>query len=183
MDLTEKRLSSEIVYDGRILRLRVDQVELPNGHRSIREVAEHPGGVAIVAIDAQDRVLTVKQYRYVFSRTLEEIPAGKLEHGEDPREAALRELREETGAVPETLTDLGTLIVSPGCYGEVLHLYLAEGLRFGAQAPDEDEFLDLCRTPFDEMLARVLSGELDDAKTVVGILKVHALRGRGGKEI
>ena len=92
MDLTEKTLSSQLIYDGRILRLRVDTVELPNGERALREVADHPGGVAIVAIDGDGCVLTVKQYRYAFSRVMEEIPAGKLERGEDPDEAALREL-------------------------------------------------------------------------------------------
>ena len=179
MDMTEKKISSQVVYDGRILRLHVDTVELPNGKQALREVADHPGGVAIVAIDRDGNVLTVKQYRYVFSRVLEEIPAGKLEPGEDPDEAALRELKEETGATPERFTDLGSLIVSPGAYGEVLHLYLAEGLDMGAQSPDEDEFLDVGRTPFDEMVRRVLDGELTDAKTVAGILKVYALRRRG----
>lgn len=176
MDMTEKTLSSKLVYDGRILRLHVDTVELPNGKQALREVADHPGGVAVVAIDGGGSVLTVRQYRYAFSRVLEEIPAGKLEPGEDPREAALRELREETGAVPERLTELGSLIVSPGAYGEVLHLYLAEGLAVGARSPDEDEFLDVVRTPFDEMVRRVLDGELRDAKTVAGILKVYAMR-------
>ena len=179
MDMTEKKLSSRMVYDGKILHLHVDTVELPNGKQALREVADHPGGVAIVAIDQNDNVLTVKQYRYVFSRVLEEIPAGKLEPGEDPRDAALRELREETGASPERFTDLGPLIVSPGAYGEVLHLYLAEGLSLGAQSPDEDEFLDVDRTPFDKMVRRVLDGELTDAKTVAGILKVYALRREG----
>jgi len=177
--MTEKKLSSKLIYDGKILRLHVDTVELPNGKQSIREVADHPGGVAIVALDRDGCVLTVKQYRYVFSRVVEEIPAGKLEPGEDPREAALRELKEETGAVPERFTELGALIVSPGAYGEVLHLYLAEGLDVGAQSPDEDEFLDVYRTPFDEMVRRVTDGELTDAKTVAGILKVYALRQRG----
>lgn len=176
MDMTEKKLSSRLVYEGKVLRLHVDTVELPNGKQSLREVADHPGGVAIVALDDRDNVLTVKQYRYVFSRVMEEIPAGKLERGEDPRDAALRELREETGAAPERFTDLGPLIVSPGAYGEVLHLYLAEGLTIGAQSPDEDEFLDVVRTPFDKMVRRVLDGELQDAKTVAGVLKVYALR-------
>lgn len=176
MDMTEKTLSSEVIYDGKILRLRRDVVELPNGRQSIREVAEHPGGVAIVALDDCDNVLTVRQYRYVFSRVFEEIPAGKLEPGEDPYAAALRELKEETGAIPRRFTPLGSLVVSPGCYGEVLHLYLAEGLESGEQSPDEDEFLDLVRTPFDEMLRRVLSGALNDAKTVAGILRVYAMR-------
>ncbi len=176
MNLTEHRLSRKTIYEGKILHIYRDDVLLPNGRTSVREVADHPGGVAIVALDEHDNVLTVKQYRYVFSRVLEEIPAGKLERGEDPDAAALRELKEETGAVPARMTDLGRLLVSPGCYSEVLHLYLAEGLAFGAQSPDEDEFLELSRTPFDEMLARVLRGELEDAKTVCGILKVHALR-------
>lgn len=176
MDMTEKQLSRETVYEGKILHIYRDTVLLPNGKEGVREVAEHPGGVAVIAIDDQDRVLTVKQYRYVFSQVMEEIPAGKLERGEDPDEAALRELKEETGAVPEHFTKLGRIIASPGCYGEVLHLYLAEGLHFGETNPDEDEFLDLIRTPFDEMLARVLSGEIEDAKTICGILKVHALR-------
>ncbi len=178
MDLTEKKLSSKLIYDGRILRLHVDTVELPNGKQALREVADHPGGVAIVAIDRDGSVLTVKQYRYAFSRVMEEIPAGKLERGEDPDEAALRELREETGAVPERFEKLGELIVSPGAYGEVLHLYLAEGLEFGEASPDEDEFLDLVRTPFEEMVRRVTDGELADAKTVAGVLKAWVLRSR-----
>ena len=176
MELKEAFLRREEIYRGRILDVHVDTVRLPNGRESTREVADHPGGVAIVAIDDHDNVLTVKQYRYVFSRVLEEIPAGKLERGEDPDEAALRELQEETGARPKRMIPLGALLVSPGCYSEVLHLYLADGLCFGEQHPDEDEFLELCRTPFDDMLARVMRGELEDAKTVCGILKVHALR-------
>ena len=176
MDMTEKKLSSKLIYDGKILRLHVDTVALPNGKQALREVADHPGGVAIVAIDNDDCVLTVKQFRYAFSRVIEEIPAGKLERGEDPHDAALRELKEETGATPERFTELGPIFVSPGAYGEVLHLYLAAGLDMGATSPDEDEFLDLVKTPFDTMVRRVLSGELTDAKTVVGVLKVYALR-------
>ncbi len=182
MDMTEKRLARQTVYEGKILLVHRDTVLLPNGGEAIREVAEHPGGVAIVAVDDDDCVLTVKQYRYVFSQVMEEIPAGKLEHGEDPARAALRELREETGAVPERFTKLGSIIVSPGCYGEVLHLYLAEGLRFGETDPDEDEFLDLVRTPFDTMVERVLRSEVEDAKTMCGILKVHALRQRARRQ-
>ena len=176
MELTEKKLSEKLIYDGRILRLHVDTVELPNGAQAIREVADHPGGVAIVAIDDGDNVLTVRQFRYPFGRVIEEIPAGKLERGEDPREAALRELREETGATPRRFTELGPIIVSPGAYGEVLRLYLAEGLVPGEGHPDEDEFLEPDKTPFDEMVRRVMDGELTDAKTVIGILKVYAMR-------
>ncbi|MBO4915804.1 MAG: NUDIX hydrolase, partial [Oscillospiraceae bacterium] len=114
MEMVEKTLSSKLIYEGRILRLHVDKVELPNGRQSTREVADHPGGVAVVAVDGDDNVLTVKQYRYPFSRVMEEIPAGKLEKGEDPREAALRELKEETGATPKRFTELGEFIPSPG---------------------------------------------------------------------
>lgn len=181
MDMIEKQLRRETVYDGRILRVFRDTVLLPNGRESVREVADHPGGVAIVAIDDNDCVLTVKQYRYVFSRVLEEIPAGKLERGEDPDAAALRELQEETGAVPQRFSKLGRIIASPGCYGEVLHLYLAEGLRFGSMNPDEDEFLEVCRTPFSVFYERVMHGEIEDAKTVCGILKTHALRLQSNK--
>ena len=182
MDMAEKKLSSRTVYEGKILNLHVDTVELPNGKTALREVADHPGGVAIVAIDDNDCVLMVKQYRYVFSRLVEEIPAGKLEHGEDPDEAALRELREETGAEPRRFLPLGELIPSPGAYGEVLHLYLAEGLRFCEQSPDEDEFLSVYRVPFDEMVRRILLGEIRDGKTVAGVLKVFALRAQAGKD-
>ena len=176
MELYEEFISRKEIFHGRIVDLRVDTVRLPNGHETIREVVDHPGGVAIVAIDEEDKVFTVKQYRYAFEQVLEEIPAGKLERGEDPAKAAERELREETGATCERLTPLGKLYASPGGFCEVVHLYLAEGLHFGEQQPDEDEFINAYRTPFSELLDRVMRGELCDGKTVAGILKVHALR-------
>ena len=174
--LKEEFLSRKEIYDGRIVRLRVDTVRLPNGHLTTREVIDHPGGVGIVAIDSENRVFTVRQYRYAFGRVLEEIPAGKLEPDEEPAAAARRELREETGATCDTLTPLGALLPSPGGFGERLHLFLAEGLHFGEQDPDEDEFLTCERVPFDDLLRRVMSGEIEDGKTAAGILKVYALR-------
>jgi len=178
MELTETRLDRKDIFSGRVVGLHVDTVRLPNGKTSIREVVDHPGGVAVVALDDDDNVLLVRQYRYVFSRALDEIPAGKLESGEDPREAALRELREETGAVPGEFIEMGSLYASPGCYGEVLHLYLARKLTMGEQSLDENEFLDVLRVPFDEMVRRVMSGEIADAKTVAGILKAKVLLDR-----
>ena len=159
MELKETFVSRQEIFHGRIVDLRVDTVRLPNGHLTTREVIDHPGGVAVVAIDENDNVLTVKQYRYAFQTVLEEIPAGKLERGEDPAAAARRELSEETGASCETLTPLGEILASPGGFTEVLHLYMATGLTFGSQHPDEDEFINFERVPFDALLDRCLSGE------------------------
>lgn len=175
MELTEKTLTSREVYRGRILRVREDTVRLPNGKTAEREVAEHPGGVGILALDGSD-VLLVRQYRYAFSRVLTEIPAGKREPGEEPFVTAQRELREEIGATAGKWTELGALIASPGCYGEVLYLYMAQELTFGDVHPDEDEFLDVVRMPFDRAVELCMTGELTDAKTVAAVLKGRLLR-------
>lgn len=176
MDLTERTLRREDKFTGRILTVHVDTVELPNGGTALREVADHPGGVAVLALDGENNVLTVTQYRYPFGKALLEIPAGKLDHpGEDPYAAGLRELKEETGAVPGTCESLGRLLPSPGCYGETLHLYLARELRMSEQHLDEDEFLNVERVPFDEMVRRCLEGEIEDAKTVAAVLKAKIL--------
>lgn len=176
MDMTEKTLESREVYRGRILRVREDRVRLPNGKEGVREVVEHPGGVAILAIDSEDRVLLVRQYRYPFERVLTEIPAGKREPGEPPFITAQRELQEEVGVTADTWTELGTLIPSPGCYGETLYLYMAQDLHFGATHPDEDEFLEPLRVPLDEAVRQCMDGTLTDAKTVAAILKGKILR-------
>ena len=123
-------------------------------------------------------MVLVRQYRYAFSRVLTEIPAGKREPGEPPFVTAQRELQEEVGAVAGKWTDLGTLIASPGCYGETLYLYMAEDLRFGETHPDEDEFLEPLRLPFDEAVRQCMDGTLTDAKTVAAILKGKILRAR-----
>lgn len=175
MDLTEKTLRREDKFQGRIVRVHVDEVLLPNGHTSTREVVDHVDGVAVLALDDENRVLTVTQYRYVFGKLLLELPAGKLDPGEDPVTGALRELREETGAVPGEFLSLGRIIPAPGCYGETLHLFLARKLRFEAQALDPDEFLNVERIPFDELLHRCLTGEIEDAKTVAAVLKAKLL--------
>lgn len=174
-DLTEQTLSREDKYHGLFMDVHVDQVLLPNGHTSVREVVDHVDGVAVLPLDERNNVLAVTQYRYVFGKTLLEIPAGKLDQGEEPAVGALRELREETGAVPDTLLPLGRIIPAPGCYGEVLHLYLARDLTFGETHPDADEFLQVRRLPFDTLLARCLSGEIEDGKTVAAVLKAKLL--------
>ena len=172
MDMTEKTLASREVYRGRIIRVREDTVLLPNGKEGRREVVEHPGGVGILALVGED-VLLVRQYR--FSRVLTEIPAGKREPGEEPSVTARRELKEEIGAEAEKWTELGALIAAPGCYGETLYLYLAQELTFGATHPDEDEFLDVLRMPFDQAVEQCMRGELTDAKTVAALLKAKIL--------
>lgn len=175
MDMTERTLESREVYRGRILRVREDKVSLPNGKTGTREVVEHPGGVGILALDDDGCAVLVRQYRYAFSRVLTEIPAGKREKGEAPFVTAQRELKEEIGAEAEEWTDLGALIASPGCYGETLYLFLTRGLHFGETHPDEDEFLDVLRVPFDRAVAQCLDGTLTDAKTVAAILKAKIL--------
>ena len=177
MELTEKTLSSETIFDGRILHVRRDTVLLPNGHQSTREVVDHPGGVGILALDDQNRVLIVSQFRYPYEEVLREIPAGKLEYGEDPAEAARRELREEAGAVAGSFQSLGELYPSPGYCGEIIRMYLARELSFGDTDPDEDEFLGLERVPFSQLVEQVLSGEIKDAKTIAAVLKTKLLLG------
>ena len=177
MNLTEKKLSSEKIFDGRILYIRRDTVELPDGAQSTREVVDHPGGVCVLALDDEGRVLLVRQFRYPYEKVLTEIPAGKLEYGEDPEKAALRELREETGAVPGKFRSLGELYPSPGYCGEIIRLYLAQELTFGETALDEDEFLDVERMPFGELTELVLQGEIRDAKTIAAVLKTKLLLG------
>ena len=175
MELTEKTLSSEKIFDGRILHVRRDTVLLPNGHQSTREVVDHPGGVCVLALDDQERVLVVSQFPYPYAEVLRELPAGKLEYGEDPAQAAIRELREETGAVAGTFQPLGELYPSPGYCGEIIRMYLARDLSFGDTDPDEDEFLGLERVPFSQLVEQVLSGEIKDAKTIAAVLKVKLL--------
>ena len=171
MDLMEKTLSSEKIFDGRIIHVHRDTIRLPDGGEATREVVDHPGGVCILALDDENRALLVSQFRYPYGKVLREVPAGKLEYGEDPTKAAIRELKEETGAVAGDFRSLGELYPSPGYCGEIIRMYLARDLTFGETHLDEDEFLDLERVPFDELVEQVLSGEIKDAKTIAVVLK------------
>ena len=179
MNLFEKTLSETYQYRGKIINLRVDQAELPNGRTSIREVIEHPGGVCIAALTDQDELLFVRQFRYPYKEVLLELPAGKLEKGEDPLESGKRELKEETGAVAEHYESLGRLYPSPGYCGEIIHLYLATGLSYGELSPDDDEFLEVERMSLEKAAQMVCENQIDDAKTQIAILKVLLKKQRG----
>ena len=175
MELFEKKVRNINQYQGIVVNIKVEQVELPNGARTMREVVEHPGGAAIVPIDADGNVYCVRQYRYPFGKTLLEIPAGKLEPGEDPADCAVRELGEETGLIAGRLTPLGLLYTSPGFSDEVLYLYLAQELTQGQAHPDPNEFVNMEKHPIGELTDMIGRGEIRDAKTQVGILKAKLI--------
>lgn len=178
MDYTEKTLRRVNTYKGIIVDVQTDMIELPNGNITMREVVRHPGGVCVAAVDEAGVVTLVRQYRYPFAAHLLELPAGKLEPGEDPLEAARRELSEETGLEADTWTELGALYTSPGFSTETLYLYLATGLHRGQAHPDSNELLDVVTMPLGELLRRIDAGEVRDAKTVAGALRAErALRG------
>lgn len=171
MDMTERTIEHTRPYEGVIVNVDLDKALLPNGRTAKREVVSHPGGVAVLPLNDDGTVTVVRQYRYPFSQVLTEIPAGKLDPGEEPRTGALRELSEEVGAQVGELVELGAIYPSPGFCKEVLYLYLARNLTYGACCPDEDEFLEMVRIPFDDLVEQVMSGEIKDGKTVAAVLK------------
>ncbi len=171
MDLTEKKLEELARHSGILMDVRVDSVELPGGRISRREIAEHPDGVTVLPLDANGNVYCVRQYRYAFSTELLELPAGKLEPDEEPEAAAVRELGEETGITPGRVDPLGSFMMSPGFCTEILHLYLARDLRFGAAHPDVGEFLRVEKYGLQTLLDMVMRGEICDAKSAIAILK------------
>ena len=185
--LRERLVSSDVLKQGRILEFRIDTVEAADGHRSTRDIAGHPGGVCVVAIDPEDRVLLVRQWRHAIGGPLLEIPAGTLDRRddgsiEDHAGAAVRELEEETGTLAGSWRYLGAFYTAPGFTSERMHLYLATDLRpadEGGLGPDDDERLELWPMPFAEALAGAERGEIGDAKSIVGLLWVARLRGRG----
>lgn len=175
MELFEKTLTQKYVYKGKIINTRVDTAELPDGKTCTREVIEHNGGVTVAALTDEGELLFVRQFRYPYSLVVLELPAGKLDKGEDPLEAGRRELREETGAQAEKFIDLGIFYPSPGYCGEIIHLFAATGLKFGDMCLDEDEYLTVDRIPLEAAAEMVLRGEVPDGKTQAAVLKVAIL--------
>ncbi len=180
MNLKEKQLKKEYIYKGKIINMRCDTALLPDGSEALREIVEHPGGVCVAALDDEQNVLLVRQFRYPYFEEILEIPAGKRNFaGEDPLECGRRELLEETGATAQKFTFLGQLYPTPGYCEEIIWLYAATELTFGEMCPDEDEFLEVVRMPLKEALDRIMSGEIKDAKTQTALLKLDFLLKKG----
>ena len=176
MELTETKLSGHTVYHGRIVNIHMDEVRLPNGKTSQREIVEHPGGVVILPLDERMQVVTVTQYRYAMGMAMTELPAGKLEAGEDPFEAAKRELSEECGLTADNFIDLGVVYATVGYDSEKIYLWAATSLHEVKQHLDAGEFLDVVKMPFDKALGLVMDGTIKDSKTQVALLKYAQLR-------
>jgi ADP-ribose pyrophosphatase len=174
----EKLVDVKTIYEGGIIKVRVDTIESQNGNLSTREIVEHPGGVGIVALTPEGKVCMVRQYRRPFDDFLLEIPAGKLNWGEDHFGCAVRELEEETGYTANKYHYLGQFYPTPGFCTEIIHIYIATDLTKGQAHPDEDEFLELEEYTLDELSAMIMRGEIIDAKTVIGVLKARLFLGQ-----
>lgn len=175
----EKKLESTLLYEGKILSLRRDKVELEDGRITSREVVEHNGGVAVLAVDSEENILFVSQFRYPFGKVLLELPAGKLEKGEDPAQCGRRELLEECGCKASTFQPLAELYPTCAYDTEIIRVFYATGLEEGSQSLDPGEFLTVEKIPIDQAVEMALAGKIPDAKTQLGILKYKALRDAG----
>ena len=179
MQLKEETLSQNYLYHGHILQMHVDQVQLEDGRTASRECVDHPGGVSVAALTAQDELLMVRQYRYPYHEVVLEAPAGKLDPGEDPLEACKREQMEETGTWSSAYISLGTIYPSPGYTNEKIHLYACRLSGQGSQHLDPGEFLEVERIPFAQALSMVDDNAIPDSKTQILILRTARLLAQG----
>lgn len=177
MELIEKALKKEIVYQGRRFAFCSDEVLLPNGETSKRDYIAHPGAVAVAALDENNELYFVRQFRYVCGREMLELPAGVLEKDENPMDAGMRELREETGAVCSEIKSLGEFYPTPGCTDEKIYFYYARVESVGEQELDEDEFVNVVKIPLKKAVEMVLNNEIKDGKTQAAVLKLAAIIG------
>lgn len=170
MKLEEHEISKSVLFEGRVITLELSEVSLPNGHTSTREVVRHPGGAAVLLV-SDGKILLERQFRFPYNEVIWEIPAGKLNRGEDPKSAAVRELEEETGYRAENAKHLLNIYPSPGYTDEIIHIYLAEVADMVGRHLDEDEFINVRFVPFAEARRMIDDGEITDAKTVAAICK------------
>ena len=175
MEFTEKRIERKDIFDGYIFNVYLDKVEISDGSIRPREVVEHNGGVCVVAVDDDRYIYMVRQFRYAVRKMMLEIPAGKLEKGEDPLEAAKRELSEETGFTAGEWTSLGHMYPTPGYCSEKLYVYLARNLTAGEMHLDDGEILTAEKLRLSDVADMIMRGEVSDAKTVFGVLKADKL--------
>lgn len=175
MNFEEKTIKENVIYQGRIITLHVDDVELPDGSEAIREIVEHSGGVCVAAMTEKKELYFVRQYRYPYKKVLLELPAGKLEKGEDPLKAGIRELEEECGVVADEVVSMGTVYPTVAYCSEVIYLFAAKGLRSTKQHLDDGEFLDVEKISLEKAAEMVMKGEISDSKTVALVLKLNNL--------
>lgn len=175
MELYEKKLSSKQIFDGVVVKLFVDEVELPDGKKSVREIVRHPGAVCVVPVTDEGEVIMVRQFRYAFDQVLLEVPAGKLEPNEDPLDAVKRELEEESGVVAEHVEHIGEIFTTVAIFDEKIQVYLATGLTYKNAHPDDGEFLEVVKIPLKELVQMVMDGKIRDSKTQIAILKADKI--------
>ena len=175
MELFEKQIERNIIYEGKIFTVARDTVELPDKRRAPRELVLHNGGASILPVDSDGNVTLVKQYRCGVSQVFLEICAGKLEKDEDPKECAVRELREELGFVAKNVVPLGSFAPTPAYDSEITYIFLATDLEFVGQQLDDGEFLEIVKMPLTEAVSRVMDGSIADGKTQIAVLKAERL--------
>jgi len=178
-NLFEKKLCGETKFEGKIVRIERDEIILPNGNSAFREVVRKNGGVCVVPLTSEDEVVFVEQFRYPYGKVIAEIPAGKLEDGEEPLTCAIRELSEETGCEAGKMIYLGEFYPSPGIMDEVLYMYLALDLKYGEIHTDPDEFLTNKKIPLAKAVEMITCGEIKDGKTQAAVLKTAILKQKG----
>lgn len=176
LGLYERTENVQGIFNGKVITVHLDDVTMCDDSDAFRECVDHPGGVAVIGITDDNKVMLVRQFRYPYKETIYEIPAGKLEKGEDPLEAGKREFKEECGATADEYIPLGEVYPTPGYTNEVIRLFWAKGLHFDEQELDEGEFLQLCKMDFDLLKSKVMNGEIKDAKTIIAVLKINEMR-------
>jgi ADP-ribose pyrophosphatase len=175
MELFEKQISSKQVYNGNLLKIFMDEVELENGKIATREFVKHPGGACVAALNEKNELFFVKQFRYPYGKVVLELPAGKLDPNEPPLQTAIRELKEETGMTTGEMISIGELYPSPGYTDEIIYLYACRVESQGEKDLDDDEFLEVESIPIEEAVSMVLENKIKDSKSQVAILKTAKL--------